>query len=261
VTDVVRRHEEASVRERSEEPTALLLLHAFPLDTRMWEGALAAGRLAGDVIAPDLAGCGGNVSGPAPTTIDAHADYVAGELDRRSITRATVIGLSMGGYVALALLRRHPRLVARLGLAGARAQADTAEARAAREANIALVQREGVAPLVERMLPKLLGENASPEVRAQVRRIVTTQRVEGVCAALLAMRDRPDSTPMLAAIAVPCSVIVGEHDAIFSVDDARQLATAIPGAELEVIADAGHLCACERPAAFAQAITRLRKRT
>ena len=239
----------------------IVLLHAFPLDGRMWETQRSelVGRFR--VIVPDFAGFGRSASAETREGLDAHADDVAHLLDALGIERATVVGLSMGGYIALAFARRHPGRLARLGLADTRAAADSPEGKAGRDQNMALVAREGVAPLVERLLSKLLSRNASADVVALVRSLGVAQPPAAVQAALAAMRDRADSSSLLASLDLPVGVIVGEADAITPVGEARAMATVLPRAELTIIAGAGHLANLESPAPFTASIRRLMERS
>jgi 3-oxoadipate enol-lactonase len=253
--DVVRNSTLAVREEGAGEP--VLLLHAFPVDGRVWAETAAILAPTARVIAPDLRGFGLSTHRGMALTLDEHADDVAAVLAARALSRVTVVGLSMGGYIALALLRRHPDVVARLALVGARAGADTAEVQRGRNENIALVHKEGVSALVERMLPKLLHRRAPTSTIDEVRRIAEEQTPESVTAALVAMRDRPDATPWLAPRNVPIAIIVGEDDQLFSPTEARSLASAIEGAALELIPQAGHLVPCEAPMALARAVTRL----
>src|SRR5258708_7458939 len=125
----------------------LVLLHAFPLDGRMW--LAQKDELAGSVrvIVPDLRGFGRSAELAPAHSMGEYADDVAALLDTLGIDRATIVGLSMGGYIALALARLHPHRLSRLGLADTRSLPDSVEGRAARDQNIALVKSEGVAPL------------------------------------------------------------------------------------------------------------------
>jgi pimeloyl-ACP methyl ester carboxylesterase len=235
----------------------LVLLHAFPLDRRMW--LAQKDELAGSarIIAPDLRGFGRSADLGAPRSIEEHADDVAAVLDKLGIERATIAGLSMGGYVALAVARRHAHRIGRFALADTRSLADSTEGKAARDQNIALLRTEGVAALVERMLPKLLSAGASADVVARVRSLGNSQKPEGLAAALSAMRDRPDSTAVLSTLNVPSTVIVGEADPISPPDEARAMAALLPRAEVEVIPGVGHLSNLEAPAAFTTALRRL----
>jgi pimeloyl-ACP methyl ester carboxylesterase len=234
-----------------------VLLHAFPLDRRMWLAQKDELAQSARIIAPDLRGFGRSADLPVARSLEDHADDVAALLDKLRIERATIAGASMGGYVALAFARRHAHRIARLALADTRSLADSIEGRTARDQNIALVRTEGVPALVERMLPKLLGATASPDVVTRVRSLGNSQKPEGLTAALAAMRDRPDSTAVLSTLNVPSTVIVGEVDSISPPDEARAMAALLPRAEVEVIPGVGHLSNLEAPAAFTTALRRL----
>jgi 3-oxoadipate enol-lactonase len=231
----------------------VVLLHAFPLCREMWSAQRGlADRFR--VITPDLFGFGGSPVPAAGWTMESMADALAEFLPGIGIGGSVVLGgLSMGGYVALAFARRHPDRLRGLVLADTRAEADTTEARANRDRMIAFARENTAEAVVEQMLPKLLGEftrTNRPDVVAEVGRIGSAQSVDGVAAALAALRDRPDATPALSSIRVPTLVIVGAEDALTPPDVARKLADAIPGAKLEVIPTAGHLSNLECPAEF-----------
>jgi pimeloyl-ACP methyl ester carboxylesterase len=236
----------------------VLLLHAFPLDRRMWRpvGALLEPRAR--VLAPDLPGFGASAAVTADPSLDVWADLVANWLSVAAGDRPVVVcGLSMGGYLALRLADRHPDRLAALVLADTGAGADGDADRAARNQRIAMVTDQGVGPLVDALLPRLLGPTARPEVETEVRRIAGEQTRAGVTAALAAMRDRPDSTRLLTQIRVPALVVVGADDALTPPSVARSIAEALPHGRLRVIPGAGHLSAVEAPDAFARALVEL----
>jgi len=242
------------------EGAPVVFLHAFPLDGRMWAEQTRELARAARVIVPDLGGFGQSHSLDR-RTLDQHADDVAILLDALDIERATLVGLSMGGYIALAFARRYAGRLAALGLADTRATPDSDEGKRGRDENIALVEREGVASLVERMLPKLLSTRAPHDLVERVRGVGSSQTARAIQSALAAMRDRPDSTSVLARLDVPTTVIVGEADSLTPPSDARAMAEALGHAELEVIPGAGHLANLEAPAPFTQAVQRLMAQT
>ncbi|MET0594496.1 MAG: alpha/beta fold hydrolase [Polyangiaceae bacterium] len=242
------------VEEGRGEP--LVLLHAFPLDGEMWDAEKKELARSHRVIVPDLRGFGKSESLEPRRSLDDHADDVVRLLDRLKIERATLGGLSMGGYIALALARRYAARLSRLILADTRSLPDSADGKKGRNESIALVASEGVAPLVERLLPKLLSANATDPVKERVRALAGRQSQAGVIAALAAMRDRPDSGDVLPRIAIPTLVIVGEHDAISPLAEARAIASGIPKAQLAVIEGAGHLANLESSARFLAATRR-----
>jgi 3-oxoadipate enol-lactonase len=233
----------------------LVLIHAFPLDGQMWTDTAQALSSRCRVIVPDMRGFGESDLGDSDPSIADMADDVVAILDSLGIERATIGGLSMGGYVSLAFAARHPARLERLILADTRAAADSDAARAGRADALALVEKQGVAALVERQLAALLSPAASEAVREQVRGL-GKQRPEGVSAGLRALRDRPDRRAELAAIACPTLVIVGTEDKISPPAEMAEIASAISGARLVEIAGAGHLSNLEKPAEFVSAIAR-----
>jgi 3-oxoadipate enol-lactonase len=231
----------------------IVLLHAFPFDRRMWWSTAAA--LAGHrrVIAPDLRGFGDS-PGSGPFGIADLADDLAALLDVLGLSRATVLGLSMGGYVALAFAARHAARLEGLVLADTRAGADSPEARHARDEGIALLRTAQVDAYLDLQLPRLLSPGASDALRSSTRALAS-RSPEAMIDALAAMRDRPDRRGELGQIAVPALVLVGAADGLTPPGEARALAAAIPGARLIELPDAGHLSNLEAPAAFEAALT------
>jgi pimeloyl-ACP methyl ester carboxylesterase len=230
----------------------LVMIHGWPHDRTLWAGQLRGLGEHARCIAPDLRGFGGStVAGPL--TIDQYADDVAALLDVLDLPRVVLCGLSMGGYVAFAMLRRHRERVRALVLADTRAGADSDEARANRMRLIALVEEHGVEALAARQLRSMLARSTfdqQPEIVEVVRRMMASVPPEGVIGALRAMAERLDSTPLLSTIAVPTLVVGGAEDTITPPAELEALSAAIPGSRLELLANSGHVCPIERPAAF-----------
>ncbi|MDB4932327.1 MAG: alpha/beta hydrolase fold protein [Myxococcaceae bacterium] len=235
-----------------------VLLHSFPVDRRMWAAQCAA--LAADghrALALDLPGFGGAPRmANDPPSLDGYADAVLAALDALGLDRVTLVGLSLGGYVALRVAARAPGRLAGLVLADTRAAADGPEARAGRVLNLGLVRSRGPSALIEKMLPHLLGADAPEAVRAALRGWAGEQSAGGVSDALLAMRDRGDATPVLATIACPTLLLVGSQDTITPPAEHAAMAAAIAGSRVEVVEGAGHLSNLERPEAFNAALRR-----
>jgi pimeloyl-ACP methyl ester carboxylesterase len=241
------------------EGLAVLLLHGFPLGRWMWDAPRAALRDRYRVIAPDLRGHGDSEVPPGPYAMDLLADDAARLLDELRVERAVVGGLSMGGYVAFAFWRRHAARVQALLLCDTRAGADDAGSKVMRQSTAQVALERGTAAVVDGMLPKLLAPRTlreRPDLVADVRARLQRTDPRAVAAALLGMKDRVDSTPTLATITVPTLVLVGGDDQLTPPAAARALAAAIPGARLEVVADAGHLTPVEQPAATSAALRR-----
>ncbi|NVI86356.1 alpha/beta fold hydrolase [Actinomadura sp. BRA 177] len=238
--------------------TPLVLLHAFPLSSAMWlaqrEGLANRFR----IITPDLRGFGGSVLGDDEPSVDAMADDVARMFRGMGVQRAVVGGLSMGGYVAMALCRRHPDLVLGLVLAATRATADADPVQENRLRQAERLDREGSTQvLVDEVLPGLVGPTTYRQralIYGRVRGLVQATPPHAAAWAQRAMAGRADAFDTLRTLKVPALVMIGDEDALATEDEARAMADALPNAELLVIPRAGHLCAVEQPDLFNQAV-------
>ena len=227
----------------------LLLVHAWPMDARLWERQVDAFAVRLPVVAPNLPGFGGSDPAGQIMTMASGAERCLAELDRAGIDRAVVCGLSLGGYVTFELWRRARERIAGLVLANTRAVADTPEAVTKRHATADRLRNEGIDFFLED-LPPLVSDEAPDDVRARVRSLVADQPADSIAAALLGMAERPDSTKDLAGINVPTHVITSSGDTLIPPEATRPMADKIPGARLEVIEGAGHLSNLEAPDAF-----------
>jgi 3-oxoadipate enol-lactonase len=238
----------------------LLLLHAFPLSAEMWRPQLEAPPPGWRVVAPDFAGLGRSDDRESDSvSLDDYATDVIGLADRLAIPQMVVAGLSLGGYVALALARLAPDRLSGLVLADTKAPGDSPEARAGREKMLATLSERGAGGVSDEMLPRLLGATTRrdrPDVVAEVRSLILTNNPEGIRHAILRLRDRPDATPVLPRIEAPALVLVGEEDEVTPLAEAQRLQQGIAGARLETLPAAGHLSNMERPEAFTAALTR-----
>ncbi len=214
----------------------VVLLHAFPLARTMWAPQIEALQDACLLIVPDLPGFGGSRGFTEAPSLDRMADAVAELLDELKVNERVVLGgLSMGGYTALAFVRRHAGRLRGLILADTKAEADDAAGKANRDRLIAFASQNSPRAVLEQMLAKLVGPETMakrPEVVESIRQIAEGQTSEGIIGALQAMRDRPDSGPSLSAIRVPTLVVVGEQDALTPLAVAESLAARIRGAKL-----------------------------
>lgn len=230
----------------------VVLLHAFPLDRRMWLPQCGALVPQCRCIMPDLRGFGDSEAA-GPYTMDQYADDVIAVLDALRIERAVIAGLSLGGYVAFALWRRHRDRVRALVLADTRAEPDTDDVRQRRMELAALARDKGQGPVAARQLPGLVGKTTrenNPDLYDAIHAMMLGASVEGIVGALEAMAAREDSTTLLGRIDVPTLVICGEEDAITPRKGMEAMADRIGPSRFEAISGAGHLSNMERPAAF-----------
>jgi pimeloyl-ACP methyl ester carboxylesterase len=244
-------------RERGSGPLALFV-HGYPLDSTLWLEQLEDLADLRRCVAPDLRGFGLSEPSCLPAlTMERHADDLADLLDRLGAQAADVVGLSMGGYVALALVERHPGLVRSLALVDTRADADSAAAREGRDTAAARLLEQGREALAGELRAALLGPHASAPARARLRSMVEGTRYETILAALEGMKQRPDRSEVLERLAVPVAIVVGEDDALTPPAQARSMAARIPGARLTVVPGAGHLTPLEAPEALSAALREL----
>lgn len=234
----------------------VVLLHGFPFSSESWWPQLEAPPKGVRLIVPDHRGFGHSEPGEGPATMEAMAEDVLTLLDALRLPSVVVGGLSMGGYVAIALTRLDPGRVKGLVLVDTQSFADDEAGRQRREATAVDVEAHGVNGLVDGMLPRLFAPGADGAVRARVEKLMRAQQPGGVAAATRGMATRTDGKDILSRYGGPCLVVVGDADAITPPEKAKVLAELVAGSTLEVIAGAGHLAPLEQPAAFSAALER-----
>ena len=247
-----------SYRELGEgtgDPVALL--HAFPLNGRMFEPQVEAVARTCRLVAPDYPGFGRSPRTPAQPDVRYYAEGIRGLLDRLNLERVILGGVSMGGYVAFECMRLFPERVSGLILANTRPEPDSEEMRENRKKMAHRVAREGVKVLIELQMERLLARSTlenDEEVVEKVRAMILESSPDGVVAALGAMRERPDSTPLLGEISVPTLVVGGEEDAISSPEVMAAMAEKIPDSHHITLPRAGHLSNLEASKGFNAAL-------
>jgi pimeloyl-ACP methyl ester carboxylesterase len=220
----------------------------------MWSRQIAALEKRHRVIAPDYRGLGKSAPPREPSTMELLAEDVRALLAHLRIERASVAGVSMGGYLALELYREAPALFRGLALCDTRAGADTPEGAAGREKFAQTAIEKGLGWVSEEMIPKLLKPEPDAAAVKEVKDLIARGSPAGVAAAQRGMARRPDSTATLATIACPTLVVVGEQDTLTPPAEAEKLAKGIKGAKLVRIPGAGHLPNIENPEPFTRAL-------
>lgn len=235
----------------------VIFIHAFPLNQTMWDDQLTALSHHCRTVTLGLRGFSGSDVPDGPTTMEQMAADVRGLMSVLDIERATLVGLSMGGYVVLAFYREYPDAVRALVLADTRASADTHAAHQRRLQSAEKAEREGAAAIADDMVPLLLGKTTQetrPDITARVRAMIESNSPHGISAAQRGMAARRDSTYILTAIDFPTLILVGAEDQLTPVAEAEGMRDGIHGARLQVIDGAGHLSNLERPHEFNAAL-------
>lgn len=230
----------------------VVLVHAFPLSSELWDPQRAALPDGWRLFTPDLPGFGGSTEPPA-MSVEAMAASVLAGMDARGIERAVIGGMSMGGYVTFAMQRLAPERFSGLVLVDTRATADSEQQKDGRRKMMATARARGASAIADEMLPKLLGETTKrerPEVAARVRRMIEGNRPDTIAGAVEAMMTRPDSTAQLAGVRVPTLIVCGDEDTLTPPSDSDAMHRAIPGSRLVLLPGAGHLASLETPDPF-----------
>jgi pimeloyl-ACP methyl ester carboxylesterase len=254
------RYLEATPSATARPRGVVVLLHAFPLNAHMWEPQMAPLAANGwRVIAPHVRGVADGAADPPTTGIDDYAADVVDLIDALHIEDAVIGGCSMGGYLALALLRLAPNYVRGLLLVDTRSQADAPDALEGRKKLLKMAEEQGPAAVLADMEPKLLGETTRrerPHVAARLRDLAMRNSNDAVAGMVRALMSRKDSTPLLSEIRVPTLIVVGEEDTITPPALSQQMHAAIAGSTLEILPGVGHLPNLEAPDAFNAVLTR-----
>ena len=232
----------------------LLLVHGFPFDHTQWQPQLVGLTHQATILAPDIRGLGSS-EGPeehALYSMERYAADLVAWMDHMAWESAVVCGLSMGGYIILAMLEAAPERFRGVVLMDTHARADTDEAREGRRRSRERIRREGMAGLASDLLQRVVGTTTlrnRSEVTAHLQWMMSRAPANGVAGALEAMASRPDRTHLLPDIGVPALALVGSEDALTPPDVVRAMAGQIPGAACMEIPDAGHVVSLEAPEA------------
>ncbi len=233
----------------------ILFIHGFPLDRSLWRSQVQPVSEVHRFISVDLPGFGDAESATANDlqSIAQMADEISLALHDAGVDRpAIVVGLSMGGYIALEFWRRHRKWVQGLVLVNTKALADNPNAVEARKTMAATAMARGTQEAVEPMVQKLLSSTSRtlPQLVEWLKQTMFAVPASTIEMAQLAMASRDDFTAKLHQIDVPTLVVAGEEDAIIPSDVMKAMADGIPNAQFFQVASAAHLVPIEQPNVF-----------
>lgn len=231
----------------------VVFVHGYPLDHSIWSPLVPLLQDHARLILPDLRGFGQTPlpEGEEAYTMRVLADDLLDLLDRLQIEKAVLVGMSMGGYVALAFANAYPQRLAGLGLVSTQARADSPEKRQDRMKTAEQVRRRGVARTLDGMAQKL---TVRSELVPPLKELITHQNAKTVRAALKAMAERRDMTENLANISVPALVIHGTEDTLIPLERSQEMNQLLGWSWLVEIPGAGHVPMLENPEQVADAL-------
>jgi pimeloyl-ACP methyl ester carboxylesterase len=202
-----------------------------------------------------------NFGGDRPVVILDHTrsdrvEAIARDALAAAPERFALAGLSMGGYIAMEIMRQAPQRVTRLALLDTSARADAPDRVADRRRLIEIARAEGTARVQRLLMPRLIHPDrlADGGLVARVVRMAEDTGLDAFIRQEEAIIARPDSRPLLPTIDCPTLVLVGTQDLQTPVEIAQEMAAAIPASRLVVIPDCGHLSTMERPDAVNRAL-------
>ncbi len=214
----------------------LVLIPGLACTARLYESQIAALSTERRVVVADHAR-------------DDSIPAIATRLLRDAPDRFALAGLSMGGYVAMEVMRQAPERVERLALLDTSARPDTPEASQDRRRLIALAEAGRLEEIHAALWPRLVHPDHRDDQALQdvVLGMMRETGAEAYVRQQRAIMTRPDSRPSLPGIEIPTLVLVGEGDAITPPEIARETAEMIEWASLVVIPEAGHMSTLEQP--------------
>jgi pimeloyl-ACP methyl ester carboxylesterase len=233
---------------------AVTFVHGFPFSLEMWRSQVDAASSAGfRAVAYDVRGHGLSDVGDGQYTIEGHVDDLFALLDHLKIPMTAIVGLSMGGYIALRALQREPGRFTAAVLCDTRSEADTDEGRLRRAASVRTVKKNGSAAYAADYVKSMFTEESfltRPAVVDSIRQIIARTPPLSLAGTLIALAARTDTTSSLSSISIPTMILVGERDTVTPLFSSQSMQAKIRGSELHIVPGAAHLSNLENPGFF-----------
>jgi pimeloyl-ACP methyl ester carboxylesterase len=231
----------------------VLLIHGFPFHQEIWDGYVE--RLSDEfrVITIDLPGFGKSEPLKSPFTLEQVANTLLAFLGEKDLKKINIVGHSLGGYVALEMVKNSPELFASLVLFHSTAYADSAEKRASRSKVVDFVQKNGALPFSSGFIPPLFFNPTHPAIE-WVKQIASEATSEAVIGYSLAMKDRPDHIKTLEVFKNPTLFLAGKNDPGIPVDSIIKQAAHSQKGEIHIFDSVSHMGMLEKPEGTASKI-------
>lgn len=233
----------------------VVFIHGFPFSRRMWEPQRQEFSKNYRVISYDVRGHGQSEVGDGQYTVELFVDDLMAVMDHLEIRDAVLCGLSMGGYIALRAVERHPDRFKGLVLCDTKSEADSNETKIKRAEAMRAVKKNGVEVFAKEFVKIVLTEKTLTTRQPLVESVLDLIRENsplGISGTLLALAGRTDTTAALAKMSLPVLILVGEEDKLTPPAVSEKMAREIPDAKMHIIPEAAHLANLENPAMFNQ---------
>jgi pimeloyl-ACP methyl ester carboxylesterase len=242
----------------NENAQALIFIHAFPMNSKMWDEQVEYFKGKFRVLTYDVRGFGQSEREEGNYTIDSHADDLLDITGNLGIENPVICSLSMGGYIALRIMEKAQDKLKAAILCDTKSEADTNEAKLKRAQQIKQIKSGGrdafVSSFIENALSTKSLNESTKKIPTRVHEIINEQNNFSICGGLMSLASRTDTTPYLEKINIPVLVIVGEDDKLTPVENAQSLNRQIPGSKLVMINSAGHFTNIEKPSIFNETV-------
>lgn len=232
---------------------AIVLLHGFPYTQKLWDAQAKTLAQTYRAIRPDLRGAGESSVPPGPYLMETLAGDLAALLDALRLERVSIVGHSLGGYVALAFCRMFRERVTRLILVCSRLAADTPAVARDREALADRIEVEGIQPVIEAYLPRQFApgtEERNALAVGSARSLMEGLDPLGAAAMLRGMAARVSSEDIAEDLTMPVTVVAGAADVVVPLAEARAMVAAFPNGRLELMERSAHAPMLDEPERF-----------
>ena len=251
---------EPFVYVESGSPTAMpvVFIHGFPFSHEMWNPQLEAVGKRYRALAYDVRGHGGSFAGDGQYTIEGHVEDLIGLLDALKVPKTVVVGLSMGGYIALRALERNPERFRAAVLCDTRSEADGDEGKLKRFASMKAVKKDGPASFADGFVRNVFAPDTftgNPHAIEEIRTVIRRMSALSIAGTMLALASRTDTTASLSRINIPTLILVGELDVTTPPSASLSMHERIHGSELHIVPHAAHMTNLENPAFFNEKLT------
>jgi 3-oxoadipate enol-lactonase len=249
---------EISYDDSREGQKTIIFIHGFPFDKSSWKPQMNELQKHYRVIAYDHRGFGKSTNDNRKFSMDLFADDLVAFMDRLTLPKATICGLSMGGYVALNFMQRYPEKVERLILCDTQCVADTPEGVEKRMKTIDNIRENGVQIFAEQFAKNVFVKDSLENKKDIVDDIISVMKStpeQTITSALMALAERRETCSMLGSIKVPVLILCGTEDKITTPEKSEFMHSKIAGSKLHMIHDAAHLSNLEQPDIFNKEIS------